>query len=179
MLYREFVNALETYYGVKLHKLTLEHEDSYYVRALKLREPESITEFLKRWRIRRRVDAQILEKLINHHNTALLTLNKENLLHAKLYRHRNTITKVYSDFSKHLGYTGASKALHVLAPNLLVMWDAAIRKNYGLAATPEAYYNFHLRMQNELEELNEETTPKTEIPVTKLLDAYNIIKTRR
>jgi hypothetical protein len=55
------------------------------------------------------------------------------------------------------------------------MWDNTIRKTYGLTTTPEAYYNFHLRMQDELQELNEETIPRTEIPITRLLDVYNII----
>ena len=42
-----------------------------------------------------------------------------------------------------MGFTGASKALHLLQPRLFVMWDVEIRRAYGV----DNYLKFLERMQ--------------------------------
>ncbi|MHA1595515.1 MAG: hypothetical protein ACTSXX_12385 [Candidatus Baldrarchaeia archaeon] len=62
------------------------------------------------------------------------------------------ITGLFERFSQIAGSTGASKALHILAPNFFMMWDDAIRKHYGLGTTANDYFEFLKRMRKEIRE---------------------------
>lgn len=76
-----------------------------------------------------------------------------------------------------------------------MMWDAKIREAYGSLANPEGYFDFHLRMQWELEEAIYSYTEEFDCsdkdalkgmhgrlyvdgwkPITKILDEYNFQK---
>lgn len=89
--------------------------------------------------------------------------------------------------------TGTSKILHMLRPNLFVMWDDAICLGYAVRKTAEDYANRFLPlMQQELREAvgsyiaENEAGPETAAakleclgdsrPLTKLVDEYNYCK---
>ena len=100
---------------------------------------------------------------------------------------------LYRDLSRFLGATGASKALHLLLPDLIVMWDSGIRGQYHLPATHAGFLRFHELMQSELKQalrtyvaghggtereairaiLRERYGEPVERPITKVLDEYN------
>lgn len=42
------------------------------------------------------------------------------------------VREIFEDFASVLGRVGAAKCLHLLAPGLFPLWDAAILKGYGL-----------------------------------------------
>ncbi|UCH01639.1 MAG: hypothetical protein JSV20_07240 [Candidatus Bathyarchaeota archaeon] len=48
---------------------------------------------------------------------------------------------------KRVGPTSTAKALHLVAPNLFMIWDQAIRQYYGFKDTGEAYTRFLTTMQ--------------------------------
>lgn len=108
------------------------------------------------------------------------------------------ITSTFKKFSPIVKYTNTSKVLHVLAPQTFVMWDKDIREAYGCYQNEEGYYNFHIRMQMELDQViksyqkdyehsREETVKQIcqrfyeegGHPITRLLDIYNHEKYRR
>lgn len=79
---------------------------------------------------------------------------------------------------KRVGPTSASKALHLVAPNLFMLWDRAIRNYYGFKDNGEEYIRFLANMQNWMRELK----PTIEIlqkrykkSCTKIIDEYNWI----
>jgi hypothetical protein len=51
-----------------------------------------------------------------------------------------TIRDLYRDFAGVLGQTGASKALHMLAPRFCPLWDGFIAQAYGLYARDDRDY---------------------------------------
>jgi hypothetical protein len=61
-----------------------------------------------------------------------------------------SVHALFSDFAVVLGPTGASKALHILAPRFFPLWDAAIaRKGYGLYRRDAPDYWQLVRYTNE------------------------------
>lgn len=57
---------------------------------------------------------------------------------------------------KNIGPTAISKVLHLLNPELFVMWDADIRDEYGVKGSANGYIEFLKKMQNEIDEALEE-----------------------
>ena len=74
-------------------------------------------------------------------------------------RHNYRSIYTFSEISqvKRRDYTAASKVLHVLVPELFVMWDDTIRSAYGCRIGKEEkggerYFTFLKRVQNEAKE---------------------------
>lgn len=69
----------------------------------------------------------------------------------------NAIKEVYKSARvKNIGPTAVSKILHLLNPELFVMWDEEIRKKYGVKGSADGYIEFLRKMQNEMNEALEE-----------------------
>ena len=83
-----------------------------------------------------------------------------------------TIKRIYKILSsvKGVEYTGTSKVMHILKPELLVMWDTAIRKDYGYSSRPEGYLEFQKAMQNIFSGVSWNNPQKT---LAKAIDEYN------
>ncbi len=198
MHYRELVRAVRLEYSGEDSSEFPEEpyppdiRASEYYNALHQRDYDSIIIFLRKWNPRVRFSKPRLKSMLESSEEQLSKLSHEHLLNTNLRLIRPQIITLFERFSKVLKYTGAAKALHILAPNLLVMWDAKIREAYGCAPNGEGYYNFHLRMQEELRELVESYAKETSIrpdnaireieqrltrggaiPITRMLDIYN------
>lgn len=107
----------------------------------------------------------------------------------------NSIKTLYRRFSEIFGATGASKALHLLLPRLIVMWDDTIRKNYEVTvADDENYLIFLMKVKGEIldfvrEYANENNLDiddaenaiieKTGVYLTKLIDELNYLRYTR
>ena len=136
-----------------------------YVRVLRSRRVDDILDFLKKWRIRVKIDGSKLDKAIQVNQSTLSRLRRREyqITDANL-RDTNThdaIIELFGIFSKKVSigrhtYTGASKILHVMVPNLFVMWDDAIRWAYACRSQDEEhgedYFTFLKRTQGELKE---------------------------
>jgi len=178
---------------------------SYEV-ARKTKKAEDIKRFLKDWNPRVPFNFQKLKVAMEeakpavriicmfsfHHVDLVGTINETELTWHKL------ITSLFKKFSLVVKYTNTSKVLHVLVPQIFVMWDQDIREAYGCYKNEEGYYNFHIRMQMELEEViksyqkDYESSREEAVkqicqrfyeagghPITRLLDIYNHEKYRR
>ncbi len=74
---------------------------------------------------------------------------------------------------KGIQYTGASKLMHLTVPDVFVMWDAYIRKEWGFkTGYAEDYFNFLNKMQEEFKGIKKE---KGET-LAKCIDEYNYVK---
>jgi len=110
----------------------------------------------------------------------------------------DAIYRLFKELRSFLGLVGASKALHLLLPNLVVMWDNSIINRYGVPKSARGFLEFQRRMKMELDEVissymaehgveREEAVRKiiyerygdTPRPLTKMLDEYNWVVTRR
>ena len=110
----------------------------------------------------------------------------------------DAIYHLFDELRSFLGLVGASKALHLLLPNLVVMWDNSIINRYGVPKSTRGFLEFQKRMKMELDEAinsymaehgvgREEAVRKiiqerygdTPRPLTKMLDEYNWVVTRR
>ena len=107
---------------------------------------------------------------------------------------KDIIIELFDEFSNVLGSTGASKALHLLIPNIFIMWDTKIREYYKLGDSASDYLQFLKTMQRVLNDIlrsymQEHNVGKEQAlkqllsiaygdktrPITKLLDEYNWI----
>jgi len=100
------------------------------------------------------------------------------------------IFKKISDI-KNVGPTSASKILHLLRPQLFMMWDMDIAKTYRVKPSPTGYLEFLKRCQLILRSIvrnyrnlglidpEQYLIEKFGKPLTKLLDEYNWLKTRK
>jgi len=83
--------------------------------------------------------------------------------------------------SKRVGPTAASKALHLVAPNLFMIWDRKIRNYYELGDNGGEYVRFLLNMKRWLKKLEPtimKLQDKYQKSCTKIIDEYNWIKSR-
>lgn len=182
-------------------------EDNYE-KALQRRNLEDIVNFLKEWRVRVKIDRRKLDRAIERKRLLLNQLRKRrinivsvNLTDARLY---DTVVELFDILSKvsvgRKTYTGASKILHVLVPDLFVMWDDTIRCAYGCRSRKEGddgekYFSFLKRVQLEAKEAiesyrsehictDEEAIRRIRLelyeegfyPFTRLIDIYNFQK---
>lgn len=81
-------------------------------------------------------------------------LGKETLLSIRFKEVADIVKGIYDGIKvKHLGPTGISKILHLLNPELFVMWDDDIRKkisNRPFSGSSKGYLKFLKWIQNEL-----------------------------
>ena len=157
--------------GYPIRPLPVDY-NSDYEKALRTKNPEDIARFLKRWKIRRKIDLTKLEQRIRNKRKELNALENLNIvsanlegfiqlssqtksLHDIIVNLFNEFTDVAEDSSRQ--YTAASKILHVLLPKLFVMWDRCIRCAYGCdfkrpEDAGEKYFKFLKRVQKEARE---------------------------
>jgi hypothetical protein len=94
------------------------------------------------------------------------------------------VKRIFSEFKKLMGQTGASKALSLLNPRLFVMWDTKIRKRLGKelipgiknGEKPEYYIIFLQGIQKIIDEYKlKEKVPSGTI-LAKKIDEYNYVR---
>lgn len=86
-----------------------------------------------------------------------------------------TVKQIYSLLSKVKGveYTGASKIMHLLNPNLFVMRDNGIRKKYKVEVNPKDFLEFQKLMQKLFGNIKWDEPTKA---LPKAIDEYNYVK---
>lgn len=131
-------------------------------------------------------------KKLNFQNVGELIRNAKNdLKFLEKYSIRNAddsawqvIKRLFDQFRKLLGQTGASKALSLLNPDLFVMWDTAIRKRLNKRLIPgimngqsgEYYVIFLKGIQKIIEEYRiVEKLPQNSV-IAKKVDEYNYVR---
>jgi hypothetical protein len=73
-----------------------------------------------------------IEKLLQRHGWVASELRSRSILSLR-DAEREKIEEAFGEFEKVLGPVGASKTLHLLAPQFFPLWDRAIGDAYGLA----------------------------------------------
>ena len=140
-----------------------------------LKEIHKVIEFLNRWRCRIKSgneSAKILLSVILENLQLLNILRNYNIEHVdfdkKIYGNnfdlkvKDFIILLYSKF-RHVhfkfGATATAKILHILIPELFIMWDNDILKNYqrrniGVSDSAPGYVNFLISMKSLGAEIN-------------------------
>jgi len=169
----------------KFIKVVREFEEEYgfadvlYLEAIKKLEkvrenPQELDErtakriirpFLVNWgRMGRNVEREDFDwlrliKAIKNQRENLGKLKKESLIGVQLENVSSIIEEVYNGTKvKNLGPTGISKILHLLNPELFMMWDDDIRKKISkkpLKGSSKGYWNFLKWIKHELIEATE------------------------
>ena len=153
--------------------------------------------FLELWGMRQSatwIDPQELAEAINR-NADLIASFNQTLIETDIDKRANDVKQVFSQLEKvkNLGPTGVSKVLHLVNPKFFVMWDGKIAKNYQVQRDPEGYLKFMAKMQKIGKDIVVKCSkkyswkdPELELtrkygkkPLTKLLDEYNWLKTRK
>jgi hypothetical protein len=78
--------------------------------------------------------------------------------------------------TKRVGPTATAKVLHLVVPDLFMIWDRRIRDVYGFGESSEEYVRFLENMQNWMKSLDgtvEMLRERYGKPSTKIVDAYN------
>jgi len=89
------------------------------------------------------------------------------------------VKRIYLKLSKVNGveYTGASKIMHLLNPQLFLIWDTAMRKHYGYYhANGNEYLKYHKRVQKDVQSVKWHSHAKT---LLKAIDEYHYITITR
>ena len=88
---------------------------------------------------------------------------------------KNAIMEIYRELKGIVEQTGASKIMALKNPDLLPMWDTAIRKKYKIAnrASPDDFIDFLKKMKEEFKGI----TWRRKKPFAKAIDEYNYVKT--
>lgn len=114
----------------------------------------------------------------------LSALRDANLRAINIPQNRHSIKECFEHFMRidRVGPTGVSKALHVLMPNLFVMWDDRIRSAYRCAGngSEDGYLKFLQLMQGAASSLEESVWGNVcrqcdDFSIPKLLDEYNYV----
>lgn len=174
-----------------------------------------ILKFLNNWKCRISYNRapKILE-VLKETDKLFVCLKNENLLDTDFEKFvivdeqklkiKEIIKKIYESLSPVTsppvgkeGHTANSKIMHMVNPELFVMWDKKIRENYGCYGSSEGYVNFLQKMQEMIKELIKnysqthnlkEEEAKEEIrkkchdlkkTLAKLIDQYNYLKFTR
>ena len=104
----------------------------------------------------------------------------------------NISVKLDTFKERRLGVVGASKIMHILLPDLIIMWDKDIRYAYDCVSNDEEgdFIKFIEIMKDEAKELLDcsnktkkeicrECYPNNEVTLLKLIDEYNFTFTRQ
>jgi hypothetical protein len=195
----EFVGGLE---GYRDHFSGKSREDETYVGCLTLMESRplqtraeglELVAFLNKWacRLSSVKTPGLIAGWARDHMTRLKELEALTILDAELPDHADELGSLHDDLIAHvkaggvpnMGDAAASKTLHLLIPELFVMWDKEIKRS-----SPEGYGAYQRQMHELARRLAAETAvPIGEIepqlqrrlgyrsrkPLTKYLDEYN------
>ena len=88
-----------------------------------------------------------------------------------------SIYKKLSDFNG-VKFVGASKVMHFLYPNVFMMWDGKIIKEYQAKTSPEGYVEFMKKMQDMYKKNMFENLDKS-VSIPRAIDIYNMNKYSR
>jgi hypothetical protein len=190
--YEKRYGKLELVYRDVLAKFQVEElsnfKKNYLVRIL--------TQYLFKWGRMARVlgfkGCETLGSKLIQMDSKLKNFKQENLSTIDLTKEAEKITATYDEIMntrwksnrgriKRVGPTSTSKALHLVAPNLFMIWDRAIRNYYGFNDDGVEYTRFLMTMQSWLKELKptiEGLQQKYDKSCTKIIDEYNWIKCR-
>ncbi|MCL7389375.1 MAG: hypothetical protein LZ173_05495 [Thaumarchaeota archaeon] len=150
--------------------------------------------FLELWGVRRtavKVDPRKLSETITCLRPLLTDLN-HNLIEVDLQTIEEKVIEVFNKISRvdNIGPTSSSKILHLLIPNLFIMWDREIAREFDVQMNSGGYVNFLKMCKSIYEKLSEKykeqgvdnptayLLSKFKKPLTKLLDEYNWLYTR-
>ena len=120
----------------------------------------------------------------------LTKFRRETLLTVDLDRISSGFVDIYDEImdaewksekgkTKRVGPTAASKALHLIAPNLFIAWDIAIRNDYMFKENGAEYVRFLVDMQIWLKRLKssiDALQSRYGKSCTKIIDEYNWMK---
>lgn len=193
---------------VEMYEKRYEKLDDIYVEALQRLENKKLCNFddydikciiypyLLRWGKMARVlgfkGCKIIGDKLGEMNFQLSKFRQEDLSTVDLDSVSRKISGIYDEIMntewksemgrfKRVGPTSASKILHLVAPNLFMMWDREIRGYYGFQSNGQEYVRFLAQMKNWIEKLKstiEKLKNKHQKPFTKIIDEYNWIKCR-
>ena len=162
-------------------------------------EVKDIRGFVNSWSSRMQASASDIQGVLHEVLPSLHDLQGKTILDAcfKLEGERAGVERVLGvlSFRQLAGcgpkqaWTGASKIMHIINPDLFIMWDEAIRGGYGCAYTRD-YGEFLLRMQSLAEYaisqiMDEECRSRDSAveslttcghSLAKVLDEYNFVK---
>lgn len=144
--------------------------------------PEALSVLLQTWNRQyyqyRRFDNQhytdicnLFERLsrsvFRFRERSILSLAKDDL---------SNILEIFNEFERVLGPVGASKSLHLLAPDFFPLWDRAIARAYKVGLRPVGanaanYLKFMLSIRQQYKQLQELSTPRQNL--LKSIDEYN------
>jgi len=167
------------------------YNKAYRELILPIKDPwqnlDSIIEFVRKWS--RRVP---IGKNKDEIREVVISLKKEfeTIKHYNLEdleftpKNRESIMKIFDKLSATvLKYTGTTKLMHGMNPDLFVMWDKGIGKHYGCAPNSMGYIHFMRLMQEKIQEIlknhsKEEIIEETGVSLPKLIDEYNWVNFR-
>jgi len=112
---------------------------------------------------KRDLDWEQLGKQLRNSKEAFQKLQGKSLLDIDLddVEVRDNIKRTYDAVRiKYIGATAISKILHLLNPEIYVIWDEDIRKKYKVVESAEGYFDFLKQMKAEVEEALEEEAKK-------------------
>lgn len=163
----------------------LENKGSYYPMFLNMIkkgfETEAFLFILSTWNFAtfryamKDFDLNGFKKIVENLNPYFAKFKDKSIESINFDDYESDIKYIFQELSKIKGiqYTGASKLMHLTAPEVFVMWDAYIRKAYGFKrGKSEDYFNFLKKMQKLFKTI-EKIKDKT---LTKLIDEYNYVK---
>jgi len=122
----------------------------------------------------------------NQHYTDICNLLEQQRVSVFRFRERSilslaksdlsNIIEIFDEFERVLGPVGASKSLHLLAPEFFPLWDRAIARAYKVGLRPVGanaanYLKFILSIRQQCKQLQELSTPRQNL--LKSIDEYN------
>jgi hypothetical protein len=142
---------------------------------------EAVAAFLKYWnrtyyrfhpKKRPLLDSE-LEELVTGNLRAIMGLHERSIT-SLVPSDQEAVVRVFSAFESKLGPVGSAKALNLLAPSFLPLWDNPIAYAYGLTPGRVGYLLFMLICKYQVEKCNG-PFPVDVLPL-KAMDEYNYCK---
>lgn len=120
-----------------------------------------------------------LVTLIRSHRHNLQTYQRRRLERLST-KDRQRVERLFTAFEDVLGRTGAAKVLHLLAPEFFPLWDANIRRAYGMEPRPVRFQTYAHAYSSFMEitcEQRESLPPEMAAApdVLKAIDEYNYV----
>lgn len=158
--------------------------------------------FLQDWnrvmyqRLKRSVKERMHSEILKVYKNNIKKIQKlpEKIEDIDLDKNRGLIIKLFNNFAacESIKYTGASKLLHLLKPNLFPLWDKNIKHFYhGIHPKEkdkkykgECYFNFMKQIQKIVLSISEEEKSKlSNMPnkntIIRIIDCYNYVNITR
>lgn len=135
--------------------------------AIEQVKDEIISKFLNKWgcRLAKKNHDFLAEKIIKvtgHIKEDLQSLSGAKLIDIDLASNKTAIKNCYQamvGIGHGFSHTAASKLLHMISPELFVMWDGPMRegyrKHYDITADAAGYFNFMKKMQEGLQKVSQ------------------------